>query len=162
MANLARSAASGSEWTFHHLASYNVHIETVGTEHFFGFPELPAAMVHQMILDNLHLPFADDQPFGVQVFFRYLSVLAPPHLNHPVATSEAEVNDFASQLLSSVLHFQDGNRYVGQERHTTQFFMGGQKVQARPDLYVKNPENNVVFVQENKVSVELLFLSAIS
>jgi hypothetical protein len=61
---LAWSAASGSDWTFHHLDckldSYNMQIEMVGQEEFFEIPELPATTVDPMILNNIHLALAED------------------------------------------------------------------------------------------------------
>lgn len=41
MANLIRTAKSGSDWTAHELAAYNIRVEPQDAATFFGTPVLP-------------------------------------------------------------------------------------------------------------------------
>jgi len=54
MANLIRSAKSGSEWTLNDLNSFHIVVHQVDLLLFFGLKELPPPSVHQELLSNAH------------------------------------------------------------------------------------------------------------
>jgi hypothetical protein len=51
MANLSRSAKSGSDWTQGDLDSYNIHVKVKDTATFFGILDLPQPHVDPEILN---------------------------------------------------------------------------------------------------------------
>ncbi|KAF8969914.1 hypothetical protein BDZ97DRAFT_1596519, partial [Flammula alnicola] len=52
MANIIRSAKSGSDWTMNELLAYNIHVVDEDVATFFGHPNLPAPTVDPIILNN--------------------------------------------------------------------------------------------------------------
>ncbi|KAF9513411.1 hypothetical protein BS47DRAFT_1344198 [Hydnum rufescens UP504] len=54
MANLIRSAKSGSDWTLNELDSYHISLYQVDPLTFFGAPELPQPLVDQELLSNIN------------------------------------------------------------------------------------------------------------
>ena len=69
MANLIRSAKSGSQWSQDELRAYNIQIVPANVENFFGLPNLPypppvspAILAHQRY-PAAGLPNNDDRQF---------------------------------------------------------------------------------------------------
>jgi len=50
MANIIRSAKSGSDWTQNELDSYNIRISFQNATTFFNTPPLPGPTVNQEVL----------------------------------------------------------------------------------------------------------------
>ena len=67
MANLKRSAKSSSSWGINELIAFNIGVNIVKTQTFFGSPNLPQLTVSPVILNNL-----DDPTKPKMDFFTYL------------------------------------------------------------------------------------------
>jgi hypothetical protein len=60
MANIIRSAKSGSDWTSNDLIAYNISIESQDSATFFEVPALPDPHVPQEMLQRLNPEEAED------------------------------------------------------------------------------------------------------
>ncbi|KZP18436.1 hypothetical protein FIBSPDRAFT_956228 [Athelia psychrophila] len=73
MAQLIRSAKSGSDWSDNELFAFNILIQDVDAATFFGTPQLPATTVSPIVLNNVAEPPA---PAVVtkdeRIFFEFL------------------------------------------------------------------------------------------
>lgn len=56
MANLIRSAKSGSDWRQNELVAFNITIQNVDVQTFFGVAQLPQTTVSTVILNNVVAP----------------------------------------------------------------------------------------------------------
>lgn len=56
MANLIRSAESGSHWGINELIAFNIGVSYLNIQTFFGIPNLPQTTVSPVILNNLEEP----------------------------------------------------------------------------------------------------------
>ncbi|KAH9175787.1 hypothetical protein EDB89DRAFT_1944252 [Lactarius sanguifluus] len=144
MANLVRSAKPGSDWRYSDLDSYNIWIQTVHTQEFFGVPHLPAPAVNPIILDHVSTPVGLHLPQEVRLFFRYLAATTC------VDADQALVHDFLNHLLGQVLQFDELNRIIFQ-RTDLHFVMSQQLVCAAPDFALRDSEDRTtLLVQEDK------------
>ncbi len=151
MANLIRSAKSGSDWTRIDLLAYNIRISTVDTEEFFGVPHLPATMVDPIILNHVNAPVGLHLPRDVRLFFHHLHDV----ITRDTTVHEAFVIDFSLHLLGNLLYFDEPDRVMHQQVDLP-FIMSGQQVYARPDIALRDSKNHILLVQEDKVSFPLL------
>jgi hypothetical protein len=105
MANLIRSARSGSNWGTNELIAFNIIVDNVDAQTFFGSPNLPQITVSAVILDNLEEPTGTLQKSDM-VFFAYMEdAMAIP------AGEESSVDDFAAFLLK-MLSYDEGRRVI--------------------------------------------------
>ena len=90
MANLIQSARSGSDWGTNELVVFNIKVNNVNAQTFFGSPNLPQIMVSAVILDNLEEPASTLQKSNID-FFAYMqdTMAIPPR-------QESLVDDFAA------------------------------------------------------------------
>ncbi|KIM72819.1 hypothetical protein PILCRDRAFT_737507 [Piloderma croceum F 1598] len=79
MANIVRSAKSGSDWTINEINAYNIIITLQDVATFFGHPILPHPSVHQVILDNEKYPVGGIQDTNDRMFFYYLDEYNAPN-----------------------------------------------------------------------------------
>src|ERR1700761_9028227 len=106
MANPQRPEKPGKNWTFNELDSYNIRINTVDTEAFFGIPNLPAPVVDPIILNHVKAPLDAQLPCNLDVFFSYLRLPSP--------NDEEWVDDFSLHLLGQILRFNTAHRVMHQ------------------------------------------------
>lgn len=142
MANFIRSAKSGSEWTADELVAYNITVESVDAEAFFGQTALPPATVSPLILDSLDMPL--DANRSERDFFKYME--------DAMISEESHVDDFAVILLR-LADYDVGKRII-HSRKELGFMMSGQRVMAKPDVCVMDHHGAggcVLLVQEDKV-----------
>lgn len=149
MANPKRPAKPGRNWTFNELDAYNIRINTVDTQAFFGIPDLPAPVVDPVILNYVNAPLDEELPWNINVFFDYLHVAAP--------NDEAYVLEFSCHLLSHILRFNTPHRIMHQ-RPNFSFLMSGYRVKAVPDISIrdKREEYHILLAHTDKVSFPLL------
>jgi len=143
MANLVRTAKSGSEWTGNELLAFNIRVANANTETFFNTTQLPPAHVSDTILDNAEKPDEHLQKDD-RLFFRYLGLVEKPQ------SPESHVDDFAAFILR-ILNYDDQDRVICQ-RPELSFPMAGQRVDAKSDLCVRDENDYLLLVQEDKVS----------
>lgn len=93
MANVSRTAKSGSDWTFAELRAYNIIVECQDAATFFGVNPLPHPAVAGELLNHLTADeMVDDANYKV---LRYMDLAM-----NRVPESESAVDDFAVHLLS--------------------------------------------------------------
>ncbi|KAG6843737.1 hypothetical protein H0H87_001079, partial [Tephrocybe sp. NHM501043] len=146
MANLVRTAKSGSEWTGNELLAFNIRVEDANTAAFFNTTQLPVAQVSETILNNEEQP-NPPLPKEDRLFFRYLGLVEKPQ------SPESHVDDFAAFILR-ILNYDDQDRIICQ-RPELSFTMAGQRVDAKSDLCVKDENDYLLLVQEDKRSGSL-------
>lgn len=93
MANLIRSAKSGSDWGLNDLNALHIEVKARDMQTFFQIPQLPAATVSPVLLNNLNMP---NTPMTKQErqFFQRLQLTMMPYYE------ESKIDDFASLLFS--------------------------------------------------------------
>ena len=143
MAELIRSAKSGSDWTDYELFAFNIVIQNVDVETFFGTPHLPPTTISPVVLNNALQP----APPAViskedRLFFKYL--------DRANIGEESDVHDFAGHILR-MLNFDDNDRWIASRRDMT-FTMCGTRVWAKADTAVLDNVEYSLMVQEDKVS----------
>ncbi|KAK0221372.1 hypothetical protein IW262DRAFT_1373266 [Armillaria fumosa] len=144
MANIVRSAKSGSDWTVNELLAYNINVVDEDVATFFGLPNLPAPTVDPIILNN------PDKPPGpitrsTRLFFRYLKDTTERF--PPGAATKSAVDDFASYLLG-MLGYDEPDRVIHQ-RMEIGFIMCGMRVDAKPGICVLDDDGYLLLVQED-------------
>ncbi|KIJ31389.1 hypothetical protein M422DRAFT_185989 [Sphaerobolus stellatus SS14] len=144
MANLIRSAKSGSDWTKNELFAFNIAVVNQDVATFFGDPNLPASTIDPIILNNLDPP-PGPVAKSTRLFFRYLKDAMERFPQG--ALTESAVDSFAAYLLG-LLDYDEPDRVVHQ-RLEIGFVMCGSRVDAKPDVCVMD-ENYLLLVQEDK------------
>jgi hypothetical protein len=98
MANIIRSARSGSDWSENELVAFNIRIDTVDAATFFGNASLPPPSVSPVILNHIRMPAGPLAKTDWQ-FFQYL--------RH----ASTRVDDFAAFILR-LLGYDDSERLI--------------------------------------------------
>ncbi|KAM6492005.1 hypothetical protein JOM56_012643 [Amanita muscaria] len=136
MANLIRSAKSGSNWGMNELIAFNIRVNTVNTQTFFGSPNLPRITVSPVILDNLEEPAGSLHKADMD-FFAYME--------DAMTSEESFVDDFAAFLLK-MMGYDEGRRVI-HLRKKMGFEMCGQRVDAKTDVCVmKRPGSGAKYL----------------
>ncbi|KAF8342276.1 uncharacterized protein EI90DRAFT_1325241 [Cantharellus anzutake] len=143
MANLIRSAKSGSDWGENELYAFNIGIANEDAYEFFGHPLPDQLDVSPVILSNI-----DEPPDATKAdidFFAYLedAIAIPPN-------EESFVDDFASIVLK-LMGYDSGRRIIHQQKELS-FEMCGQRVSAKTDVCVmeRGAARYLLLVQEDK------------
>ena len=142
MANLIRSAKSGSDWTRNELLAFNIQVVSTNATVFFGDPVLPQPSISPIILGNLQKPdgdISDDE----KDFFLHLSSVDNGY-------EESAVDDFAALLLR-LMKYNKGPERMIRTRKEISFFMAGQRVAAKTDVCIIEGDVFILLVQEDKV-----------
>ena len=143
MAELIRSAKSGSDWTDYELFAFNIVIQNVDVETFFGVPHLPPTTISPVVLNNALQPAS---PAVIskedRLFFNYLNLAN--------IGEKSAVHDFACYILK-MLNFDDNHRGII-SRGEMSFTMCGTRVWAKADTAVLDNVEYSLLVQEGKVS----------
>ncbi|KIL62602.1 hypothetical protein M378DRAFT_80878 [Amanita muscaria Koide BX008] len=141
MAQLIRSAKSGSDWTDNELFAFNIVVQDVDVATFFGAPQLPPTTVSPVVLNNTFRP----APPAViskedRLFFKYL--------DRANIGEKAAVDDFAGHILR-MLNFDDNDRSIATKRELS-FTMCGTCVWAKADIAILDDAEYSLMVQEDK------------
>ncbi len=144
MANLLRSATSGSNWTTKQLLAFNIRVVDATVPSFFGSAELPPVSVSPIILNNLHIPVNEHLSKNERHFFQYLKAA------EQASSEDSAIADFASLILR-MLDYDDEDRFI-RLRKEILFYMAGQRVDAKVDVCVMNDLDYLLLVQEDTVS----------
>lgn len=142
MANLIRSAKSGSDWTVNELDSYNIHLKQQEALEFFGLPALPDPVVDQELLQHLE---ADDMQQD-----RNAELINLLDLAMVSSTGETAVDDFAVELLK-LTGYVRRNR-VARTRKDLPLLICGEWRHAKTDVCIVDRQQNdiLLLVQEDK------------
>ncbi|PBK78988.1 hypothetical protein ARMGADRAFT_1093577, partial [Armillaria gallica] len=94
MANIIRSAKSGSDWTSNDLIAYNIAIRRQSSETFFGYKPntIPDAIDPAFLTATI--PPQDNLSDGTYRLLQYLDLAT-----HANSGQESAIDDFAKELL---------------------------------------------------------------
>jgi hypothetical protein len=143
MANLIRSAKSGSDWTRGDLDAFNISVCVEDTATFFGIPELPQPCVDPEILN---IESADNMIVDKNAELINLLDIAMV----PTGPEESAVDDFAVELFKT-LGYVRRNR-VARTRKDIPLLICGEQRRAKADVcIIDRLENGILLlVQEDK------------
>lgn len=143
MANLIRSAKSGSDWTRGDLDTYNIYVQVEDTATFFGCPDLPQPHVDPELLT---VESADNMTVDKNAELINLLDIAMI----PTGPEESAVNDFAVEL-SKMLGYVRRNR-VARTRKDVPLLICGEQRRAKTDVCIIDRSQNdiLLLVQEDK------------
>ncbi|KAH9178554.1 hypothetical protein EDB89DRAFT_2239181 [Lactarius sanguifluus] len=143
MANLLRTAKSGTHWGLLELHAYNIVFKPQDSATFFGVKTLPQPTVARELLDNLA---AKDMENDANYKLLYYMDLA----NGPAPREESAVVDFATHLLT-LLDYVPRTRMA--RTHTDiPLAICGQDHYAKTDVCVvdSDSDDTLLLIQEDK------------
>ena len=152
MANLIRSAKSGSDWAAHDLDAFRVEVNLEDAHTFFGVgnvADLPTPPnISPAIWNNAKAPTDERLSKTDRHFFGYLEVA----MREP--SEKASVNDFTIFILG-LMDYDCSPRFL-QTRHDMPFRVCGTEVHAKADVIISERRGDsgvryVLFVQGYKV-----------
>jgi hypothetical protein len=143
MANLFRTAKSGSDWTGNELAAYNIIVVPQTKEEFFGSAELPAPNNPSLAGFLTVEDRSDAQDIGTRKLLHYLDLALDPKVGQ-----ESARDNFSAKLLEK-LGYDDGDRIIF-PRHSLPFVICGITSQAQTDLCVMDDREILLLLQEDK------------
>jgi hypothetical protein len=143
MANLVRSAKSGSDWTRSDLDAYNILVHVEDTATFFGIPDLPQPQVDPEILN---IESAENMIVDKNAELINLLDIAMV----PTGPEESAVDDFAVELFKT-LGYVRRNR-VARTRKDIPLLICGEQRHAKTDVCIVDRSQNdiLLLVQEDK------------
>jgi len=143
MANLIRSAKSGSDWTESELAAYHITIVPQNKQEFFGLDDLPAPATPSLagFMTTEDRDHATDME--TRKLLHYLDLALDPKVGQ-----EAAVDNFAAKLLEK-LGYDDGDRIIF-IRRALPFVICGVSSFAQTDVCVMDDNEVLLLVQEDK------------
>lgn len=146
MANLSRSAKSGSDWTDNDLSAYNITIVSQDAATFFGQPALPQPALNPELLTTLNAEeIQDDECYKL---VRYMDLAM-----NPIPGEESAVDDFTMRLLRAI-GYETRNRDL-RSRKSIPLFICGMWMYAKTDVCVMDSNQIMLLVQEDKQHLEL-------
>jgi len=141
MANLLRSAKSGSDWGPSELHAYNIVVEFQNAATFFGLNPLPQPAVAAEVLNNIS---ADDMVNDANYkLLRYMDLAMDP-----VPAEESAVDDFAVHLLS-LLGYVPRTRML-RTRADIPLVVCGEQSHAKTDVCIVDSDDILLLIQEDK------------
>jgi hypothetical protein len=145
MANIIRSAKSGSDWTSNDLVAYNITIIAQNSATFFGQPVLPQPTLNPELLTNLNAEeMVDDESYKL---VRYMDLAM-----NPIPGEESAVDDFAMRLLRA-MGYENRSRDL-RSRKNIPLFICGMWMYAKTDVCVMDQNEVLLLVQEDKRHME--------
>jgi hypothetical protein len=145
MAQLIRSAKSGSDWSSHELRAYNIVVENQDAATFFGMENLPLPSVDPALLTATD---PEDSPNDDVYEFLRLMDLAM-NLN---PGEESAVDDFAAKLLRT-LHYSPMGKVI-RARKDIPLVICGENRHAKTDVCILDKNEIILLVQEDKRHME--------
>lgn len=143
MADIIRSAKSGSDWTHNETTSYNIHLSFEDAATFFGVAQLPAPAIDNEILT---VESADDTVSDAN--FDLLSLLdIAMEASNP---QESAVDDFAVALFHALGYIHRPR--VARTRQELRFLICGESRYAKPSVSLidRSVDDIILLVQEDK------------
>ncbi|KIL59137.1 hypothetical protein M378DRAFT_275214 [Amanita muscaria Koide BX008] len=141
MANLLRTAKSGTDWNQVELHAYNIIVELQDAATFFGVDPLPQPAVAGELLNNVAADdMVDDANYKL---LRYMDLAM-----NPVPAEEFAVDDFAVHLLT-LLGYVPRTR-MARTRADIPLTICGQECHAKTDVCIVDSDDILLLVQEDK------------
>lgn len=143
MANIIRSAKSGSDWTVNELDAYNIRVQLENTGTFFGGQGLPPPEIDAEILTTQD---AEDMVSDHNAELINLLDLAMK----PAPAEESAVDDFAVELFKALGYVK--RHRIARTRKDIPFLICGEWRHAKTDVcLVDRLQNDILLlVQEDK------------
>jgi hypothetical protein len=144
MADLIRSAKSGSDWTTNELEAYNIRIVDKGEEEFFGKKanKLPSEIDSDLL--TYEFTIGQDVPEETSEIISFLDLACSPEDNQ-----ESAVDDFA-RLLLETMGYRSKTRVI-RTRHRIPLLISGVQSMAQTDVCIIRKNRNILLLlQENK------------
>jgi hypothetical protein len=143
MANLIRSAKSGSDWTTNEPLAYNISIVEQDERTFFGGP-LPAYFGPAGFVQH------EERVHGLDA--TSLALIKRPDLAMKIFEGEeSAVDDFAAELLRALGY--ETEQTVVRTRKNIRLLMCGQQVYAKTDVCILDADSEILLiVQEDKLT----------
>ena len=148
MANIIRSAKSGSDWTSNDLIAYNIAIRRQSSETFFGYKPntIPDAIDPAFLTATI--PPQDNLSDGTYRLLQYLDLAT-----HANPGQESAIDDFAKELLR-LLGFEERGTLL-RSRYAIPFMIcGDDRRSAQTDLcLVQGTTTILLVIQEDKTVI---------
>jgi len=142
MANLIRSAKSGSDWTLNDLDSYHVTLNQEGPLPFFCLQELPEPSVDQELLSNANADAMRQDRHAELITYLDLAMIPEK--------GETAVNDFAVELFKAIGYVR--RERVARTRVDLSLLICGENRHAKTDVCIIDRSQNdiLLLVQQDK------------
>ena len=142
MANLIRSAKSGSDWTRPELDAYNITISDQDAPNFFGLPALPQPTIDQELLQIQDANHMVNDKNAELISLLDLAMIPGPE--------ESAVDDFAVELFKALGYVR--RTRVARTRKDIPLLICGEQRHAKADVcIIDHSQNNIMMlVQEDK------------
>jgi len=146
MADLVRSAKSGSDWTPNELAAYNITVRRQSATDFFGYQ--PDTIPEFLNPEFVHSPVPPDDNIADVATFRILQYI--DLATRANATQESAIDDLARELLR-LLNFEEKGTLL-RSRYAIPFLISGDTGRvAQTDLCLIQGSSTILLViQEDK------------
>ncbi|PBK85186.1 hypothetical protein ARMGADRAFT_565846 [Armillaria gallica] len=148
MANIIRSAKSGSDWTSNDLIAYNIAIRRQSSDTFFGYKPntIPDAIDPAFLTATI--PPQDNLSDGTYRLLQYLDLAT-----HTNSGQESAIDDFAKELLR-LLGFEERGTLL-RSRYAIPFMIcGDDRRSAQTDLcLVQGTTTILLVIQEDKTVI---------
>ncbi|KAF9498770.1 hypothetical protein BDN71DRAFT_1442702 [Pleurotus eryngii] len=141
MAELVRTAKSGSDWTANELAAYNITVVYQDATAFFETPDLPHPTINPNVLNTLSYRDAPDDDT-----YRLLRNLDLATTQVPV--EESAVDGFAVLLLCA-LGYEPRGRTLRTKKDLL-LLVYGETGHAKTDVFLIDEDEIVLLIQEDK------------
>ena len=142
MADISRTAKSGSDWTVAELRAYNITVEFQDAATFFGVNPLPQPAVAGELLNHLtHHEMVDEQNYKL---LQYMKLAMDP-----IPKSESAVDQFALHLLSLLCYVPRPR--IACTQSVIPLTICGQECYAPTDVHIMGSDDTILLlVQEDK------------
>ncbi|KAF8905180.1 hypothetical protein CPB84DRAFT_1676753 [Gymnopilus junonius] len=141
MAQLIRSAKSGSDWTSNELAAYNITVVYQDAATFFEMPNLPQPSINSNVLTTLDYRNAPDDDT-----YRLLRNLDLATIQVP--SEESAVDDFVVVLLRALGYEPRGR--TSRTRKDLTLLVCGENRLVKTDVCLIDGDEIILLVQEDK------------
>ncbi|KIJ47466.1 hypothetical protein M422DRAFT_28800 [Sphaerobolus stellatus SS14] len=142
MANIIRTAKSGSDWTRNELLAYNIRVELQDATTFFGVDQLPQPVTtpEEILVAADANAATSDEGYNLLRTLD-LAMAMPPN-------EESAVDDFAVALLRACGYIRRGR--VARTRKDINLFICGENRHAKTDVCILDDNEILLLVQEDK------------
>ena len=146
MADLIRSAKSGSDWTSNELAAYNITVRRQSAPDFFGYQ--PNTIPEYLDPEFVHSPVPPNDNIADVATFRILQYI--DLATRANATQESAIDDVARELLR-LLNFEEKGTLL-RSRYAIPFLISGDTGRiAQTDLcLIQGSSTILLIIQEDK------------
>jgi hypothetical protein len=143
MAQLLRTAKSGSDWTANELAAYNITVVPQNKEEFFGTIDFPDPVEPSLAGFMTAETRQDATDKKTRQLLHYLDLAMDPKVGQ-----DAAVDNFAAELLRG-LDYDNENRIIF-IRHALPFLICGENSVAQTDVCIIDDNEILLLLQKDK------------